>query len=106
MLISPSTYQILKMLCMVFVVALSVLIFSRSYSLTQYFAIATVIGGLTIVTLADIYKSGPNGVDDEDSSKQTAMIILGVICMVFGQFFHALQMIVEEQIMQRTGAAG
>ena len=33
MLISPSTYQILKMLCMVFVVILSVTVLRKSYSL-------------------------------------------------------------------------
>ena len=33
MLITPSTYQILKMLCMVFVVMLSVLVLRKSYSL-------------------------------------------------------------------------
>ena len=42
---------------MVFVVMLSVVILRKSYSMMQYFAIATVIGGLTIVTLADIYKN-------------------------------------------------
>ena len=45
------------MLCMIFVVILSVIVLRKSYSLVQYTAVLTVIGGLTIVTLADIYKS-------------------------------------------------
>ena len=54
-LISASTYQILKMLCMVFTVFLSIVIFRRRYTLGQYLAILAVVCGLTVVTLSDIY---------------------------------------------------
>ena len=57
MLISASSYQILKMLCMVFVVLLSVIILRRVYNLAQYLALLVVIGGLTIVTLSDVYSA-------------------------------------------------
>ena len=102
MLISPSTYQILKMLCMVFTVVLSVAVLRKSYSFVQYMAVMTVIGGLTVVTLADIYKSKQAG----DESNQTSVFILGFLCMVFGQLFHACQSITEEYILQRSGAVG
>ena len=85
MLISPSTYQILKMLCMVFTVVLSVAVLRKSYSFVQYMAVLTVIGGLTVVTFADIYKSKEAG----EESKQTKVFLLGFFCMVFGQLFHA-----------------
>lgn len=52
--IAASSYQILKMLCMVFVVLLSVTVLRRSYSMTQYCALVLIIGGLTTVTLTDI----------------------------------------------------
>ena len=32
--------------------------------------------------------------------------MLGMICMVVGQLFHASQMIVEEYILTKSGAAG
>ena len=57
MLISASSYQILKMLCMVFVVLLSVIILRRVYNLVQYLALLVVIGGLTVVTLSDVYSA-------------------------------------------------
>ena len=104
MLISPSTYQILKMLCMVFVVMLSVIVFRKNYSYIQYAAVLTVILGLTVVTLADIYKSGNS--KSEVDAKNTSIVILGVVCMIVGQLFHACQMIVEEYILQRSGSAG
>ena len=53
--ISASTYQILKMLTMPFVVLLSIIFLRRSFSLTQYLAVLTVIFGLLVTTLTDIY---------------------------------------------------
>ena len=53
-LISASSYQILKMLSMVFVVALSKIFFQRSYLVMQYIAILIVISGLTVVTMTDL----------------------------------------------------
>ena len=89
---------------MVFVVMLSVLVFRKSYSVIQYLAVLTVILGLTVVTLADIYKSG-NSSSDVDA-KNASLVLLGVVCMIVGQLFHACQMIVEEYILQRSGSAG
>lgn len=65
------------MLCMIFVVILSVIVLRKSYSLVQYTAVLTVIGGLTIVTLADIYKS-----QDAKDESETGTIVLGMSLMV------------------------
>lgn len=53
-LINASTYQIMKMSCMIYVVLLSVTIQDRSYQIYQYMALAVVISGFFVVTLADI----------------------------------------------------
>ena len=53
-LISASTYQILKMLSLVFVALLSVTLLGRRYSFIQWMAVALVITGLTIVSLQSI----------------------------------------------------
>ena len=53
-LISASSYQILKMLCMVFVVILSRTVLKKSYSLAQYLAILVIMCGITVVTLTDL----------------------------------------------------
>ena len=65
------------MLCMIFVVILSVIVLRKSYSFVQYTAVLTVIGGLTIVTLADIYKS-----QDAKDESETGTIVLGMSLMV------------------------
>ena len=98
--IVASSYQILKMLCMVFVVVLSVLVLRRQYTVVQYLAVATVIGGLTVVTLTDIYfKPASASEDTADSS----LVLLGIVCMVFAQFFHAGQCVLEEYILKAGG---
>ena len=60
-LISASTYQILKMLSLVFVTFLSVTLLGRRYGMVQYLAIAVVITGLTIVSLQSINKNPEEG---------------------------------------------
>ena len=53
-LISASTYQIMKMLTMVFVVLLSITVLRKRYSIIQYLAVILVVAGLLLVTLFDI----------------------------------------------------
>lgn len=53
-LISASTYQIMKMLTMVFVVLLSITVLRKRYSIIQYMAVTLVVAGLLLVTLFDI----------------------------------------------------
>ena len=53
MLVCASTYQMLQMLSMVFVVLISATVLRQSYSLAQYIAVLIVIGGLTVVTIFD-----------------------------------------------------
>ena len=83
--ISASSYQMLKMLSMVFVFLLSITVLRRNYKWIQYGALLTVILGLTVVTLTDILavKTSAEGAAD------TSLLIFGMGCMVFGQFFHA-----------------
>ena len=110
MLISASSYQILKMLCMVFVVLLSVIVFRRVYSLAQYLALLVVISGLTVVTLSDVFTASSASTNpdslDIDNKNDYSMISLGIICVVYGSLFHAIQSIVEESILKWSGAAG
>ena len=98
------------MLGMVFVVLLSVIVFRRVYSLTQYLALLVVISGLTIVTLSDVItaSSASKNADslDNEGKNDYSLISLGIICVVFGSLFHAIQSIVEESILKWTGAAG
>ena len=98
--ISASSYQMLKMLTMVFVFLLSVTVLRRSYAWVQYGALLLVMIGLTVVTLTDIYGTASASTGSNDS----ALVMMGMICMVFGQFFHAGQVILEEHILK--GAAG
>ena len=97
-LLAASTFQILKMLCMVFVVLLSVLILRRKFTWVQYLAVAVVIGGLALVSLDSIL-----GADDKKKAVSGAserhLIIVGVIAMITGQLFHAAQAIYEEYIL-------
>lgn len=53
-MISASSYQILKMLTLIFVVFLSVMVLKRSYKCSQYLAVLVVMGGLTIVSWESI----------------------------------------------------
>merc|ERR1711871_1117374 len=52
-LISASTYQIMRMLCMVFTVILSVTVLRKRYSWIHYLSVAVIVCGLTCVTMFD-----------------------------------------------------
>ena len=111
-MISASTYQILKMLCMVFVVFFSVLIFKRRYNFVQTMAVVAVIAGLTVVTLADLNQTTEesefgedlNSVEEITAKEERVKIMTGVLCMIIAQLFHAGQGLFEEYILQRAGA--
>ena len=45
----------MKMLCMVFVVLLSVTVLRKRYSLVQYLSVGLVVAGLLYVTIVDLY---------------------------------------------------
>ena len=104
-LISASTYQILKMLSLVFVTFLSVTLLGRRYGFVQYMAIAVVITGLTIVSLQSINKKPEEGeeVEDEAATLERKGVIVGVCAMIWGQFFHGSQGVLEEYILKRSG---
>jgi len=102
-LISASTYQILKMLSLVFVTFLSVTLLGRRYSFVQYLAIAVVITGLTIVSLQSINKNTNEDEEDNSADMERKGVIVGVCAMVWGQFFHGSQGVLEEYILKRSG---
>ena len=52
------------MLCLVFVVILSITILGRRFNLTQYFAVAIVILGLSVISFETIM--GANDGEDEN----------------------------------------
>jgi drug/metabolite transporter (DMT)-like permease len=88
------------MLSMVFVVFLSVSMLGRRYSLTHYFAVVLIILGLSVVSFDSIF--GTSEVDSSTGGQTDGpyVIILGMLAMVTGQFFHAAQSIYEEYILQ------
>ena len=57
LMIAASTYQIMRMLCMVFVVIFSVTLFRKTYTMLQYTALLFIMGGLLQVTLFDILET-------------------------------------------------
>mmetsp|Transcript_16122 Transcript_16122/g.20486 ORF Transcript_16122/g.20486 Transcript_16122/m.20486 type:complete len:138 (+) Transcript_16122:532-945(+) len=84
------------------VVMLNVAIFRRKFNLTQYLAVCTVICGLAVTTLSDIYGSDASGTTSEQKS-DSSMLTLGIACMLLGQVFHAAQTIMEESIVKQNG---
>lgn len=100
-LISASTYQILKMLTMIFVVLLSVTVMQKRYSLVQYLSVALVVCGLLWVSMIDIARSEGDSAGTRHQDKHT--IIIGMLAMLGGQFFHASHAILEEHILTRAG---
>ena len=75
LVISASSYQILKMLSLVFVVLFSILVFRRNHDLQQWFAILSVIVGLAIVAVVSILFNKSDG---------TTSAGFGIACMIFG----------------------
>ena len=59
MLMSQSTYYIMRMFCMIFVVLLSMTVLRRKYTMLQYIGIGIVITGLVFITVVDAANSNP-----------------------------------------------
>jgi len=76
LVVSASSYQILKMLSMIFVILISILVFRRGYGLQQWIAILQVIIGLCVVCAVSILSQASE--DDESSAT------FGIVCMIFG----------------------
>ena len=90
-LISASTYQIMKMLSLVFVALLSMTFLGRRYSFVQWMSVAVVITGLTVVSFASLdEKAGSTNGEAEEAVIESGhgQVIVGVIAMLWGQFFH------------------
>ena len=58
MLITASTFQILENLAVVYVVVLSVILLRKRYICVQLAAVISVLGGLLLVTMAEIQEEG------------------------------------------------
>ena len=95
-LLMASTYQLLKMLCLVLIVLFSILIFKRSYDRVHWTGLSLTIIGLVIVSYV-----GTEGAEEEDG--QVSGPELGLICMVFGQVFHAIEGILVETLVKGNG---
>ena len=71
-LISASTYQIMKMLSLVFVAILSMTFLGHRYSFVQWMSVAVVITGLTVVSFASLdEKAGETTEETEESVVET-----------------------------------
>jgi len=85
-LISASSYQIMKMLCMPFVFLLSITVMRKSYLAIQYIAILVVICGLLFVSLQDIWNADTASSDKaavKHHSEQKSVII-GMLAILGG----------------------
>ena len=90
---------------MVFVVLLSITVLRKRYSIIQYLAVTFVVAGLLLVTLFDI----ENTSDDKSinpqikaKSSEKHIVIIGMLALLGGQFFHASHAILEEHILTRA----
>jgi drug/metabolite transporter (DMT)-like permease len=106
-LISASTYQILKMLCLVFIAILSIIIFKRRYLISQWLAMLAVIFGLSIVSFQSISSVGDESLSGSlslaEKNAKHHQVIVGVTLMICGQFLHASQAVIEEHILKNAG---
>ena len=85
---------------MVFVVLLSVTVLRKRYSVLQYLAVGLIVCGLLGVTFVDIYASGSGDVGRDSSDRHS--VIIGMLALLGGQFFHASHAILEEHILTRA----
>jgi drug/metabolite transporter (DMT)-like permease len=81
--VAASTYQILKMLQLVFVVLLSIAIFKRKYSWGQWLGVLFVIVGLSVVSYVSITAKS-EGTDQEANDEKNQSAEMGIIFMVVG----------------------
>lgn len=82
------------MLCMVFIVGLSIAFLNKRYSLKQYSALLFVTCGLALVTLTDIWDSeqsisGLKGKITDATKTEKHRIMIGMLALLGGQFFEA-----------------
>lgn len=88
--LNASAYQILKTLSMVFVITLSKVFLRKQYSTLQYLSVIAVIVGLVVVSSDELEGNGVQ--------------VVGVACMLTGQFFHGAMEVVEEYILTKIGS--
>ena len=96
MLITASTFQILENLAVVYVVILSVILLGKRYACVQIIAVLSVLGGLLLVSQAEIEEEE---VESEMAANPKSVAALGMILVTIGQMFHACHCIFEEHIL-------
>lgn len=84
MLMSSGAYHMMRMLCMVFVVLLSINVLRRQYTVAQFVGIGLVIFGLLFVSIMDLHK---NFIIGSKSDKHDMYV--GMLALLGGQFFGA-----------------
>lgn len=89
-----SSFQMLRGSVIVFVALMSVAFLNRKIKCVEWFGIALIIGGLTVVGMSD-FTSGSTG-----AKKDTNSLITGDLLIVAAQIITAFQMVYEEKYIK------
>ena len=68
----------------------------------MWMSVAVVITGLTVVSFASLNESGADE-EEQVAIENHSAVIVGVIAMIWGQFFHGSQGVLEEYILKNSG---
>ena len=91
----------MKIFSLEFVVFLSIAVYGRRYSLTQWISVFVVKTGVIIVSITSF--GDKNVFEMEKVAMKDKETILGLIALGSGEFLLALQMIIEEYILKSRG---
>lgn len=100
-----SLYQMIRGALVLFVGILSVLFLHRKLYLYQWFALATVMGGVGVVgwsgSLVKEAARSPLGHFISSDEADASRVLIGVFFVLFAQIFTAMQFVIEEKIMAK-----
>eukprot|EP00929_Paragymnodinium_shiwhaense_P109856 TRINITY_DN7641_c0_g1_i1.p1 TRINITY_DN7641_c0_g1~~TRINITY_DN7641_c0_g1_i1.p1 ORF type:complete len:411 (-),score=78.82 TRINITY_DN7641_c0_g1_i1:382-1614(-) len=94
---SASVFQMLRGSVVIFTSILSVTWLKRKIHSFQWFAVALVAAGITIVGLSSVLGTSKSGDDGKDATS----VLLGDVLIVLAQIMTALQMCTEEKLMAK-----
>lgn len=97
-ILAASSYQMLKVLCLIFIMLLSRSMLGRQYSGAQYVAVVVITCGLALVAMVEFDRDADANQDVEQ--KDWKSVTLGVGLTVLGQLFYALQGLAQEYFLQ------
>lgn len=86
-----SSFQMLRGSLIIFTAILSICFLGKRLKIYEYFGIAFVIAGLTVVGVADMQSSG--------HTKDATHIIIGDVLIILAQIVTAIQMVLEEKFV-------